>query len=79
MAKYSVKILNKGDSVISVTEKLIAVKRKNGEVDIIPLIIDTVGVPPRVDIENIVTITYGTNSVETIVDGENGEIKITTF
>ena len=79
MAKIKIKILNKGDTVISVTEKMIAVQRKNGEVDVIPLIFDEVGYPPRVDIENIVTISYGTNSVETTVEGDDGEIKITTF
>lgn len=79
MAKIKIKILNKGDSVISVTEKMVAVQRKNGEVDIIPLIFDESGQPPRVDLDNIVTISYGKNSVETIIEGENGDIKVTTF
>lgn len=77
-AKIMIRILNSGDTVISVTEKMIVVKRKNGEVDIIPLIFDS-GEPPRIDNENIVTISYGKNSVESIIDGENGDIKITTF
>lgn len=79
MAKIKIKILNKGDSVISVTERMIAVQRKNGEVDIIPLIFNEPGQPPRVDIENIATISFGKNSVETIIEGDNGDIKFTTF
>lgn len=79
MAKIKIKILNKGDSVISVTEKAVAVQRKNGEVDIIPIIFNEIGQPPRVDLENIVTITFGKNIVETIIEGDNGEIKVTTF
>lgn len=79
MAKLKIKILNKGDSVISVTEKMIAVQRKNGEVDIVPLIFNEAGSPPRVDIENIVTISYGKNQVETTIECENGNLEITTF
>lgn len=79
MAKIKIKILNKGDSVLSVTEKMVVVQRKNGEVDIIPLIFDDNGQPPRIDLENIVTITFGKNSVETIIDGENGDVTFTTF
>ncbi|GHV10550.1 hypothetical protein FACS1894219_00180 [Clostridia bacterium] len=79
MAKIKIKILNKGDSVISVTEKAVAVQRKNGEVDIIPLIFDELERPPRIDVENIVTISYGQNAVETTIEGENGDVKITTF
>ena len=47
-------VMKKGDRVISVTSELIAVERKNGEVDIIPLTKDETGL--RVDIEGIVTI-----------------------
>ena len=75
--KVTVKVLNKGDTVISVTEKMIAVKRKNGEVDIMPLVFEN-GFP-EIDTENIMTISYGTNAVETIVDGECGDVTITTF
>jgi hypothetical protein len=79
VAKIIVKILNKGDTVISVTERMIAVQRKNGEVDIIPLIFDEFRNPPRIDIENIITISYGKNSIETVIEGDNGDIKVTTF
>jgi len=79
VATLKIKILNKGDSVISVTEKMVAVQRKNGEVDIVPLIFNEVGGPPRVDIENIITISYGKNSIETTVKSADGNVEITTF
>ena len=66
-------ILKKGDSVLSVTLEFIAVQRKSGEVDIVPLIEDESGI--RVDIENIVTIGYGNN----IVQVENDDVVVTTF
>ena len=47
-------VLKKGDQVLNVTPEFIAVQRKNGEVDIIPLVKDEMGL--RVDIEKIVTI-----------------------
>lgn len=66
-------VLKKGDHVINVTSEFIAVERKNGEVDIIPLIRD--GEAFRVDSENIVTIGYGDNIVQT----KAGDVTITTF
>lgn len=66
-------ILKKGDHVISVTSEFIAVERKNGEVDIIPLSKD--GENLRVDTENIVTIGFGDNIVQT----QAGDVTITTF
>ena len=77
MGKITIRLLNKGDSVINVTERMIAVKRKNGSVDIIPLIFGDG--PIRVDLDNIVTISYGANSVETVIDGEEGDITVVTF
>lgn len=68
-----INVLKKGDRVINVTSEFIAVQRKNGEVDIIPLIRDGTGL--RVDIENIVTIGYGNNTVQAEVD----DIVVTTF
>lgn len=50
--------------------EFIAVRRKNGEVDLIRLLNEEGGV--RVDIENIVTIGFGDNVVET--KNENGVI-----
>lgn len=66
-------VLRKGDQVLSVTLEFIAVQRKNGEVDIIPLTKDDMGL--RVDTENIVTIGYGNNTVQVATD----EIVVTTF
>ena len=69
-----INVMSKGDKVLNVTSELIAVQRKNGEVDIVPLISDESGI--RIDTENIVTIGYGNNSVETeVIDG----VVITNF
>ena len=67
-------ILKKGDEVLSVTSEFIAVRRKKGEVDIIPLMEEGDGW--RVDIDGIVTIGYGENTVS--YEDENG-IQITNF
>lgn len=66
-------ILKKGDHVISVTSEFIAVERKNGEVDVIPLLKN--GCTLRINPENIVTIGYGDNIVQT----KAGNVTITTF
>ena len=66
-------VLKKGDQVLNVTPEFIAFQRKNGEVDIIPLVKDEMGL--RVDIEKIVTIGYGNNTVQASTD----EIMVTTF
>lgn len=66
-------VLRKGDRVLSVTPEFIAVQRTNGEVDILPLQKDEMGL--RVDLEHIVTIGYGNNTVQ----ASNDEVVITTF
>lgn len=66
-------VLRKGDQVLNVTPEFIAVQRKNGEVDIIPMLKDEMGL--RVDIEHIVTIGYGNNTVQ----ASNEEVVVTTF
>lgn len=63
----------KGDKVLTITTEFIAVQRKNGEVDIIPMVKDEMGL--RVDIEGIVTIGYGEN----IVEVSTGDVVVTTF
>lgn len=69
-----INVMNKGDRVLSVTNRLIAIHRKNGEVDIIPLLSDQEGM--WIDTENIVTVGYGNNTVESeTVDG----VVITNF
>lgn len=55
-------ILKKGDEVLSVDKNFIAVKRVNGEVDLIPLI-DDEETGLRVNVSKIVTIGYGDNTV----------------
>ena len=66
-------VLKKGDQVLSVTTEFIVVQKKNGEVDIIPLVKDEMGL--RVDIGNIVTIGYGNNTVQASSD----DVVVTTF
>ena len=69
-----INVMSKGDKVLNVTSELVAIQRKNGKVDIISLISDESGI--RIDTENIVTIGYGNNSVETeVIDG----VVITNF
>lgn len=66
-------ILKKGDKVLTITVEFIAVQRKNGEVDIIPMLKDEMGL--RVDIEGIITIGYGENTVEV----STSDVVVTTF
>ena len=61
-----INILRKGDTVINVNRDFISVRRENGEVDLVPLIIDESGL--RIDKTNIVTIGYGNNTVSTDLD-----------
>ena len=67
-------LLKKGDEVLNVTNDFVAIKRKKGDVDIIPIIKE--GDSWRVDFENIVTIGYGDNTVT--YENENG-VQITNF
>lgn len=69
-----ISVLCRGDKVLNVTKKFVAIQRKNGEVDIIPVINSDSGF--RIDMENIVTIGYGNNTVESeVVDG----VTVTNF
>ena len=68
-----IEVLKKGDKIISVTSEFIAVQRKNGEVDLLPMVKDEMGL--RIDIEHIITIGYGNNTVKATTD----EIEVTTF
>lgn len=67
-------LMKKGDEVLNVTDEFVAIKRKKGEVDIVPIIKE--GERWRVDYENIVTIGYGDNTV--IFENENG-VRIMNF
>lgn len=73
VVNMTIGILKKGDSVLNVTLEFIAVQRNNGEVDIVPLLKDETGL--RVDVENIVTIGYGNNTVQATKD----DVIVTTF
>lgn len=68
-------VLKEGDEVLSITKEFIAVRRKNHEVDMIPLV-DDPKFGLRVDIEKIVTIGFGDNEIS--VETENGDL-ITNF
>lgn len=68
-----INILKKGDEVLEVNQNFIAVKHKNGEVDIIKL--DFSDGLPRIDLENIITIGYGNNTV--VAKNNDGESVIT--
>lgn len=67
-------LMKKGDEVLNVTNEFVAIKRKKGEVDIVPIVRDGDGW--KVDFDNIVTIGYGDNIVT--YENENG-IQITNF
>lgn len=68
-----INILNNGDKVIGVSGDFVAVKRKNKEVDLIPIIHN--GTCLRVDADNIITIGFGNNTVSS----EAGSVSVTTF
>lgn len=57
-----INIMEKGDKVLNVTAEFIAVERKNGEVDIVPIAMDENGV--WIDTQCITTIGYGKNTVQ---------------
>jgi hypothetical protein len=72
-SKIKIGVMKKGDSVLSASQDFIAIKRKNGEVDIIRIYFDENKLP-RLDMGNIVTIGYGDGSVSTVVDDDGSEI-----
>ena len=69
-----INVMNKGDRVLNVTSELVAIQRKNGEVDVIPLVSGDAGI--YIDTRIIVTIGYGSNTV--VTEAENGVV-ITNF
>lgn len=69
-----INVLKSGDEVLNVTQDFVAVRRKNGEVDILPLVQENGSL--WVDAQNVLTIGYGMNSVE--VQTEDG-VTIHTF
>lgn len=69
-----INVLNSNDRVVNVTSEFVAIERENGEVDILPFAKDESGM--WIDTENILTIGYGNNTIQTETD--NG-ITITNF
>jgi len=69
-----INVMKSGDKVLNVTSEFVAIERVSGEVDILPLIRQESGV--WVDTKNVLTIGYGENTIETVID--NG-ITITNF
>jgi hypothetical protein len=67
----------KGDKVLAVTEKFVAIEHQSGEVDIIP--IEFGEGPPRVENGDIITISFGDNAVETVLNGEHGDVRVITW
>ena len=70
-----VNVMKKGDSILNVTENMVVVKRRSGEVDVIPFCKE--GNVWRIDQEHVVTIGYGNNTVEDSV--ADGNVTIMTF
>ncbi len=68
-----INIMQKGDKVLNVTDNIIVIQRKNGEVDIFSLaeIIENL----RVDTTKVISIGYGNN----IVSASNDMVEISTF
>ena len=60
---------------VYVTENMVVVKRRSGEVDVIPFCKE--GNVWRIDQEHVVTIGYGNNTVEDSV--ADGDVTIMTF
>lgn len=67
-------LMKKGDEVLNVTNDFVVIRRKKGEVDIIPIVKE--GNSMRVDCENIIIIGYGENTVT--YETDNG-IQLTNF
>ena len=66
-------LMKKGDKVLNITDTIIAIQRKNGEVDVFSL--TDIVANLRVDTSKVVTIGYGDN----VVSAKNDRVEITTF
>lgn len=66
----NINILKKGDEVLSLTERFLAIKRKNGEVDIFNVMYGEAG-EFLIDPLKVASIGYGEGTVgKTMDDGE---------
>lgn len=72
--RIEINVMSKGDEVINVTSEFIAIKRKKGTVDLLPLLKE--GECWRVDLDNVMTIGYGENVVT--MTNENG-VSVSSF
>lgn len=77
VAELTLKILQSGDRVISVNNNNIAIERVNGEVEIIPVIIDENGFP-GIDTAHTLRITYGSGATEVKMN-EGSDDEFTAF
>ena len=79
MAKMSFEVMKKGEEVLFINDRFVAIKQKNNDVRLLPLFFDENGLP-RIDKENEVIITYGNGEVKSSVIDEDGEvIDVITF
>lgn len=63
MKRYLIKILRRGDTVLSVQDYQIVVRRARGDVDIIRFSFDEDGLP-RINTDQMMTITFGDDTIE---------------
>lgn len=70
-----INIMQKGEQFIGIFDNKIALKRKNGEVRVVAIILDEDGI--RVDKDAELIIGYGDGEV--IVGDMDDEIEVTTF
>lgn len=73
---YNISILRKGDTVLCVNDRFLAVKRKNGEVDIFKVLFSEKD-EFLIDPVKTATIGFGEGTVSS--DMEDGETTVYTF
>lgn len=71
----NINLLKKGDEVLSMNEKFLAIKRKDGTVDVYNVFFNEEGV--YVDPIKTAVIGYGEGTVEKVLD--DGETRIVSF
>ena len=71
----NINLLKKGDEVLSLNEKFLAVKRTDGTVDVYNVFFNEEGI--YVDPIKTATIGYGEGTVEKMLD--DGETRIVSF
>ncbi|MBR6718251.1 MAG: hypothetical protein IKI77_07910 [Oscillospiraceae bacterium] len=65
----NVNFMQKGDEVLSITDHILAIRRKNGEVDLFKVIIgDDEEMPIYIDPVKLCVIGYGNGTVEKELD-----------